>query len=82
MMKNSKQKYSEYMQTISRSKSFGKFVLIVYLTLINQRRYIFWYFALYLGIINYLAYEIENFLIYNQKHNRGFSLVRQILSLA
>ena len=30
MMKNSKLKFSEYMQNISRSKSFGKFVLIVY----------------------------------------------------
>ena len=29
MMKNSKLKFSEYMQNISRSKSFGKFVLIV-----------------------------------------------------
>ena len=29
-MKNSKLKFSEYMQNISRSKSFGKFVLIVY----------------------------------------------------
>ena len=29
MIKNSKQKFSEYMQNISRSKSFGKFVLIV-----------------------------------------------------
>ena len=28
-MKNSKLKFSEYMQNISRSKSFGKFVLIV-----------------------------------------------------
>ena len=32
MMKNSKLKFSEYMQNISRSKSFGKFVLIVYAT--------------------------------------------------
>ena len=31
MMKNSKLKFSEYMQNISRSKSFGKFVLIVYI---------------------------------------------------
>ena len=30
MMKNSKLKFSEYMQNISRSKSFSKFVLIVY----------------------------------------------------
>ena len=29
MMKNSKLKFSEYMQNISRSKSFGKFVIIV-----------------------------------------------------
>ena len=29
-MKNSKLKFSEYMQNIIRSKSFGKFVLIVY----------------------------------------------------
>ena len=29
MMKNSKLRFSEYMQNISRSKSFGKFVLIV-----------------------------------------------------
>ena len=29
-MKNFRQKFSEYMQNISRSKSFGKFVLIVY----------------------------------------------------
>ena len=29
-MKNSKLKFSEYMQNISRSKSFGKFVLIVF----------------------------------------------------
>ena len=29
-MKNFKQKFSEYMQNISRSKRFGKFVLIVY----------------------------------------------------
>ena len=29
MMKNSKLKFSEYMQNISRPKSFGKFVLIV-----------------------------------------------------
>ena len=28
-MKNTKLKFSEYMQNISRSKSFGKFVLIV-----------------------------------------------------
>ena len=28
-MKNAKLKFSEYMQNISRSKSFGKFVLIV-----------------------------------------------------
>ena len=32
-MKNSKLKFSEYMQNISRSKSFGKFVLIVYVWL-------------------------------------------------
>ena len=31
-MKNSKLKFCEYMQNISRSKSFGKFVLIVYVT--------------------------------------------------
>ena len=31
-MKNSKLKFSEYMQNISRSKSFGKFVLIGYVT--------------------------------------------------
>ena len=30
MMKNSKLKFSEYMQNISRSKSFSKFFLIVY----------------------------------------------------
>ena len=30
-MKNSKLKFSEYMQNISRFKSFGKFVLIVHL---------------------------------------------------
>ena len=30
MMKNSKLKFSEYMQNISRSNSFGKFVLIVW----------------------------------------------------
>jgi hypothetical protein len=30
MMKKSKLKFSEYMQNISRSKSCGKFVLIVY----------------------------------------------------
>ena len=29
-MKTSKLKFSEYMQNISRFKSFGKFVLIVY----------------------------------------------------
>ena len=29
-MKNSKLKFSEYMQNISRSKIFGRFVLIVY----------------------------------------------------
>ena len=29
MMKNTKSKFSEYRQNISRSKSFGKFVLIV-----------------------------------------------------
>ena len=29
MMKNAKLKFSEYMQNISRSKSIGKFVLIV-----------------------------------------------------
>ena len=29
MIKNSKLKFIEYMQNISRSKSFGKFVLIV-----------------------------------------------------
>ena len=29
-MKNTKLKFSEYIQNISRSKSFGKFVLIVY----------------------------------------------------
>ena len=28
-MKNSKLKFSEYMQNINRSKSFGKFVVIV-----------------------------------------------------
>ena len=31
-MKNSKLKFIEYMQNISRSKSFGKFVLIVKLS--------------------------------------------------
>ena len=31
-MKNSKLKFNEYLQNISRSKSFGKFVLIVFLT--------------------------------------------------
>ena len=34
-MKNSKLKFSEYMQNISRSKSFGKFVLIVKVLLSN-----------------------------------------------
>ena len=29
MMKNSKLKFSEYMQNISRPKSFGRFVLVV-----------------------------------------------------
>ena len=29
MMKNSKLKFSEYMQNITRSKTFGKFALIV-----------------------------------------------------
>ena len=29
-MKNSKLKFSEYMQNISMSKSFGKFVLVVF----------------------------------------------------
>ena len=32
MMKYSKLKFSDYMQNISRSKIFGKFVLIVYVT--------------------------------------------------
>ena len=45
-----------------------------YLTLMNLKRYIFWYFALSLAIINYQAYDPENFLIHNQKCNRGFSL--------
>ena len=36
-MKNSKLKFSEYMQNISRSKSFGKFVLIVYV--IRNKQY-------------------------------------------
>ena len=38
-MKNSKLKFSEYMQNIGRSKSFGKFVLIVYgsnVTIVEQ----------------------------------------------
>ena len=34
-MKNSKLKFSEYMQNISRSKSFGKFVFTVRLTSIQ-----------------------------------------------
>ena len=38
MMKNSKQKFSEYMQNISRSKSFGKFVLIVNTVKISQMK--------------------------------------------
>ena len=37
MMKNSKLKFSEYMQNISRSKSFGKFVLIVLVKLLERR---------------------------------------------
>ena len=36
MMKNSKLKFSEYMQNISRSKSFGKFILIVLIKEIAQ----------------------------------------------
>ena len=36
MMKNSKLKVSEYMENITRSKSFGKFVLIVYVCCIDQ----------------------------------------------
>ena len=42
MMKNSKLKFSEHMQNISRSKSFGKFVLIVivkYLVMNNAVAY-------------------------------------------
>ena len=35
-MKNFKLKFSEYMQNISRSKSFGKFVLTVCVTYLNQ----------------------------------------------
>ena len=31
MIKNSKPKFSEYMQNINRSKSFGEFDLIVFL---------------------------------------------------
>ena len=37
MMKNSKLKFSEYMQNISRSKNFGRFVLIVLLS--NNRHH-------------------------------------------
>ena len=39
MMKNSKQKFSEYIQNISRSKSFGKFVLIVYKYFVNMTKH-------------------------------------------
>ena len=35
-MKNSKLKFSKYMQNISRSKSFGRFVLIVLLRLLSR----------------------------------------------
>ena len=35
-MKNSKLNFSEYMQTISRSKSFGKFVLLVISFLVSE----------------------------------------------
>ena len=45
-MKNSELKFSEYMQNISRSKSFGKFVLMVYSQInatqncnVNSRKY-------------------------------------------
>ena len=37
-MKNSKLKVSEYMQNISRSKNFGKFVLIVYLNGVFEKK--------------------------------------------
>ena len=36
MMKNSKLKFSEYMQNINRSKNFGKFVLTVLLRLLSR----------------------------------------------
>ena len=39
MMKNSKLKFSKYMQNIRRSKSFGKFVLIVYKYLVNMTKH-------------------------------------------
>ena len=35
MLKNSKLKFSEYMQNVSRSKSVGKFVLIVAKSLLS-----------------------------------------------
>ena len=38
MMKNSKLKFSEYMQNISRSKRFGKFVRIVYTPKVGKPR--------------------------------------------
>ena len=40
MMKNSKLKFSEYMQNISMSKSFGKFVLIVIVPCSFSKTYI------------------------------------------
>jgi hypothetical protein len=37
MMKNSKLRFSECMQNISRSKSFGKFVLIVMKIVLQEK---------------------------------------------
>ena len=42
-MKNSKLKFSEYMQNISRSKIFGKFVLIVYISSFTPQMFCFNY---------------------------------------
>ena len=39
MMKNSKLKFSEYMQNISGSKRFSRFVLIVYKIEIDYSKY-------------------------------------------
>ena len=54
MMKNSKLKFNEYMQNISRSKSFGKFALIV----CSIQNY--FYFLLTVNLIITVKYLVHN----------------------